>query len=118
MNTLLLDISTWDLTIDASGNIAMATGSYAIAQDVASSLRTFAGELWYDTSQGVPYFEDALGKGVNAGILLDDFNAAAQIVPGVVDAQSQLKPLDRTTRQLTGTVAVTTTSGTNLTVAF
>ena len=47
--TLLLDRTTWDLCLDANGNIAMATGPYAIAQDVASAVR-----LWHDTTKGVP----------------------------------------------------------------
>jgi hypothetical protein len=62
MNTLLLDQVTWDLTKDAAGNIAMASNPYAIAQDVASATRLFLGELWYDTTQGVPYFQQILGK--------------------------------------------------------
>ena len=118
MNTLLLDVATWDLSIDGSRNIAMATGPYAIAQDVASSLRLFAGELWYDTPQGVPYFADVLGQGVNAGVLIDDFDTAALVVPGVVQAQTVLAPLDRTSRTLTGTVSVIDTDGQALGITF
>ena len=108
----------WDLSIDGTGNIAMATGAYAIAQDVASALRTFAGELWYDTTQGVPYFTDALGQGVDVGLLTDDFDTAALIVPGVVQAETILNPLDRTSRLLTGTVNVIDTTGQALGITF
>jgi hypothetical protein len=60
VKTLLLDRSLWDLTLDINGNIAMASEPYAIAQDVASACRTFLGECYYDTSQGVPYFQGML----------------------------------------------------------
>ena len=117
MNTLLLDVSAWDLTIDGKGNIAMAVSPYAIAQDVASALRTFAGELWYDTTQGVPYFTDALGQSYNQGLLQDDFNTAALSVPEVVQTVTKLTPPDRTTRELAGgTVAVSTSAGTSFNV--
>jgi len=117
MNTLLLDVTTWDLTIDGSKNIAVATGAYAIAQDVASALRLFSGELWYDTTQGVPYFADVLGQSYNQGLLQDDFNTAALSVPEVVQAVTKLTPPDRTTRELTsGTVAVSTSAGTSFNV--
>ena len=57
MNTLLLDASAWDLVLDANGDIALAAPPYAVAQDVASAISLFLGELWYDTTQGVPYFQ-------------------------------------------------------------
>jgi hypothetical protein len=49
--TLLLDRAIWDLSLDANGNIAIATGPYAIAQDVASAVRR--GELRHNTTKGV-----------------------------------------------------------------
>jgi hypothetical protein len=45
VNTLLLDVSSWDLCLDAAGNIAMASNPYSIAQDAASAIRTFAGDF-------------------------------------------------------------------------
>ena len=41
MNTLLLDLTNWDLLVDASGNIAVASDPYSVAQDVASAVRVF-----------------------------------------------------------------------------
>ena len=34
-STISLDYSTWDLRVDAFGNIATSTAPYALAQDVA-----------------------------------------------------------------------------------
>lgn len=73
MDSLFLDPVTWDLTLDASGNIALCSAAapeptrtrrlaYAIAQNVACACRTFAGEVWYDTRLGVPYLPRILGR--------------------------------------------------------
>ena len=62
MKTLLLDLSNWDLCIDASGNIALATEPYAIAQDVASYLKTFSAECFYNSTLGIPYRQQILGE--------------------------------------------------------
>jgi len=61
MDTLLLDLDNWDLTVDAAGNWAVASPPYAIAQDVASAIKTFQlqagpndpvlGECWYDNTR-------------------------------------------------------------------
>jgi hypothetical protein len=61
LKTLLLDRDKWDLVLDASGNIALADNPYAVAQNVSSACRTFAGECWYNTAIGVPYW-DILGQ--------------------------------------------------------
>lgn len=75
----------WDLTLDVSGNLAVATGHYAIAQDVASAARLFLGELWYDTTQGVPYYEEVLGVWPPPSLefLKARLVAAGLTVPGV-----------------------------------
>jgi hypothetical protein len=116
MNTLMLT-SNWDLTADASKNIAMATNGYAIAQDVASAIRTVLGELWYDTEQGVPYFTNILGQRVSLSLIRNYFNKAALMVPGVVKAQTTLNPLT-SNRTLTGSVKVIDTNGQALSVTF
>ena len=86
-NTLLLDQGQWDLVIDSAGNIAMATPPYALAQDVASAVRLFLGELWYSTKKGIPYFEDVLGHLPPLSLMTGYIEKAALTVPGVVSAQ-------------------------------
>lgn len=86
MNTLLLDTVTWDLLADASGNIAMASPPYALAQDVSSACKLFRGELWYDTAKGVPYFERVLGNYPPLQMLKQFYTDAAKTVPGIVAA--------------------------------
>jgi hypothetical protein len=88
MDTLALT-SDWDLYVDLSGNIATATGRAALAQDVASAVRVFLGELWYDTAQGVPYFQRSiqersiLGKPASYQFMKAKFVGAGLTVTGV-----------------------------------
>lgn len=101
-NTLLLDQTAWDLVLDANGNIAMAAPPYAIAQDVASAVRLFLGELWYDTMQGIPYWTQVLGKLPPASLLIELVNQAALSVPGVVTVHTFITSF--TQRGVTGQI--------------
>lgn len=112
MKTLLLDRTVWDLCLDASGNIAVAAEPYAQAQDVASAIRLFRGELWYDTAPGLPYFSQILGKTPAPGFLKAQFIRAALTVPGVISAQAFLS-FDFT-RVLGGQVQFVTSDGVTL----
>ncbi len=86
VDTLLLDRSAWDLVTDANGNIAVASNPYSLAQDAASAIRLFQGECWYDTSKGVPYFTQVLGKLPPLAFVKSQFAAAALTVPEVASA--------------------------------
>lgn len=87
MKTLLLDTVTWDLAVDAANNIALAAEPYALAQDAASAIRTFQGEVYFDTTLGVPYFQRILGKSPPVALMKAYFIKAALTVPGVTKAQ-------------------------------
>ncbi len=101
-STLLLDQSAWDLVIDSAGNIAMARPPYALAQDVASAVRLFRDELWYDPVSGIPYFENVLGHFPPVTLMTGYIERAALTVPGVVKAQCIIQTF--TTRELTGQI--------------
>lgn len=101
-NTLLLDQSAWDLVIDSIGNIAMASPPYALAQDVASAARLFLAELWYDTTKGVPYFENILGELPPISLLTGYLETAARTVPGVVSARCTITSFQ--SREITGEI--------------
>lgn len=109
MNTLALDNENWDLTIDANGNIAMATGAQALAQDAAAACMLYLGELWYDTTQGVPYFTQLWGKLPPQSLIQAKFEQAALTVPGVESATVALTSF--TDRNIAGTVTITSSSG-------
>ena len=116
MSTLLLDTNAWDLVLDSGGNIALASPPYAVAQDVASALRLFQGELWYDTTQGVPYWQSFLGQNPTVSQLIAAFNEAALSVPGVVTASTVITSIQD--RQVSGQVQFSTSDGTQTTVNF
>jgi len=109
MQTLLLDQSAWDLVLDAGGNIAVASNPYSIAQDAASMCRLFLGELWYDTTQGVNFFGDILGKFPPAPLIKADLVQAALLVPDVQGAQVFIASIDN--GLLSGQVQVSTRAG-------
>jgi len=116
MNTLLLDRGKWDLVIDAYGNIAKASDPYAVAQDVASAIKLFRGELFYDTRPGVPYWTEILGDMPPLALVRERIQQAAMTVPNVAAASATLVRFD--TRNLSGYVNVTLIDGTTQTVIF
>ena len=116
MKTLLLDVDTWDLVLDSAGNLAVAQAPYQLAQDVASAVRTFLGEVWYDDTLGVPYLQEILGYAPALVVLQDAVVTAALTVPGVVSATCQITGIDG--RALTGQVLFTDEAGVQQTVSL
>lgn len=114
-STLLLDAVSWDLTIDADGNIAIASDPYSQAQDASSATRLFLGELFYDVTQGVPY-QNILGQPTNLPLLKSYMVAAALTVPGVVKAVCFISSI--VSRNVSGQVTITNLAGKTATAAF
>lgn len=111
-STLLLDRTTWDLVLDANGNIAVASEPYSLAQDAASAIKTFGdtpaggvGECYWNTTIGVPYFAQIFGKSPSIAQLKGLLQAAAQTVPGVASAQAFI--ISASNRAVIGQVQVT-----------
>jgi len=75
----------------------MAEPPYALSQDVASAVKLFTDELWYDTTKGIPYFDDVLGHLPPQPLLVGYIEGAALTVPGVVQAQCILSNFDNRT---------------------
>lgn len=86
MDTLLLDQSAWDLLLDANGNIAVASEPYSLAQDAASVIRTYLGEVYFDTTVGIPYLTQIFGRLPTLTLLKAQLEAAAKTVPDVLNA--------------------------------
>lgn len=104
MDTILLDSSTWDLVVDSNGNFAACTEPYSLAQDAASAIRTFIGEVYYDTTLGVQYTE-ILGESPPLALLKQLLTDAALTVPDVTAAQVFISSI--TGRVVSGQVQVT-----------
>lgn len=109
MRTLLLDQVTWDLCLDVAGNIAVADDPYALAQDAATAIRTFQGECYYNTLDGVPYRAAILGQQVPLPLVRAYLEAAARTVPGVTSARCFFTRFED--RRLAGQVQITDRDG-------
>lgn len=117
-NTLLLDQKAWDLVINSAGNIAMCSQPYALAQDVASAVRTFLAELWYDTTYGIPYFEEVLGHLPPISLLKGLIENQALTVSGVVKAQCVIYAFSTKTREISGQIQFIDVNGAINNVTF
>jgi hypothetical protein len=115
MNSLLLDVNNWDLTIDDFGNIALATGAYALAQNVACAVRLFLGEQYYQTDKGIPY-DKILGKAVPIAYLTGLIEKQALTVIGVVSAKCIIN--DFSNRKITGKILFIDTEGAENGISF
>jgi hypothetical protein len=114
VKTLYLD-GAWDLALDSAGNIAVATEPYQMAQDAASAIRTFLGEVYYDTARGVPYFQDVLGQRPPLELVRSLLTDAALTAAGVVAAKVFLTTMTPT---ITGQVQVTDAAGVTSAAGF
>lgn len=117
-STLLLDPATWDLTIDATGNIGTADEPYSIAQDAASAIRTFLGECYWDTTIGVAYMTKIFGNFSLPLALLKQLltDAAITASPDIASAQVLISGLNN--RGISGQVQIVSTTGQSSAVNF
>ena len=106
--TLLLN-DDWDVTLDASGNIATAQGAYGIAQNVANAVRLFTNDACFDQTRGIPHFDVELGRVPPMSALRARIRQAALDVEGVTDAEVSFLSFEG--RVLSGEVQITTETG-------
>lgn len=96
-DSLLMDVDTWDLIIDADRNMALCGAPYAVAQDVACATRTFTNELIFDLDAGVPYFEEILGQTPPLQLVQSRITQEALTVPNVSQARTIINRSDQGT---------------------
>lgn len=109
-DAMLLDQTTWDICLDASGNLAICTGAYALAQNAACACRLFLTELFLDVTQGVPYLPEILGENIPLALVKQQLVDAALTVDGVASAQVFISSFEG--RNLVGQIQITATDGT------
>lgn len=115
MSTMYLDPATWDLSVDASRRIALATDQYATAQTVANACRLWTGEAPFNADRGIPYETEILGKQPSPRLLSGWFETEAETVPGVQSAVAVIQ-FNNSSRQLSGQIQCTLTDGTVINV--
>lgn len=116
--TLALDRTVWDLVIDTKGNIAVVTNPYSIAQDVATALRCFRGESWYDISLGIPYLTDVFSFAVPLSLVAVRLEEEALRVPHVITARAVFTKNDTQTRVLEGAMLITDDLGNEMRIGL
>ena len=110
MDSIFVDSVNNDLAVDINGNLQIATGGFALALAAACAIRTFQSEVYYDSTQGLPYFQAILGKNppleyVRARLA----DAALNADPDIVASQVYFSSL--TNRDLSGQVQTTDSTG-------
>ena len=115
MSTMYLDPDSWDLDVDASRNIALATDQYATAQSVANACRLWRGEAPFNAERGIPYETEILGQQPPPRLLATWYETETALVPGV-DSSVAVLQFDRVSRQLSGQIQCTLTDGTVINV--
>ncbi|WAX22801.1 hypothetical protein MAJJADAN_00039 [Pseudomonas phage Amjad_SA] len=113
--TLYLDPDTWDLTLDASRNIALADEPYSSAQSVANACRLWRGEAPFNAGRGMPYEDQILGKQPPQRVLAGWYEAEALSVPTVASATAVLVYAGES-RSLSGQIQCTLIDGTVINV--
>lgn len=117
--SLPLNLQTWDLQLDAYGNLSLQEEAASIAQDVACAIRTFQGECRYNVSLGMPYFQSILGKLPAGSFVVAAIQQQAYTIPLVEKCTVPRLLLDQTTRKLSGLALITSSASTsNLLVDF
>lgn len=124
MKTWLLDVNTWDICLDANGNWAIAEAPYSLAQDVATAVRTFLSEVWFDDTLGIDWYGQFLGHTPQLTVLQEAIvNAALGAVPKTADvyvksAVCVIQSFDPTTREVVGQVQFVDSNGNTGVVAL
>lgn len=105
MLTWALD-ENWDIGVDYdTKNIALKDGNDRLAQDVASSVRVWQGELPMDEDRGIDYGNPEQLRGT----LGFEMRKQANLVEGVEDSLVSFDKLED--RKLDVTIYATTTEG-------
>ena len=106
MLTWALDNASWDIGVDPdTKSIALKEGNDQIAQDVASSVRVWYGELPMNIDRGIAYNKPESLR----GSLNFEMREQAKLIDGVDEASVVFNKLDN--RELDVSIYVTTNEG-------
>lgn len=91
-----------DLDLDSNGKLIEVDGAQAAAQEASTRWRLFQGEYFLDLRQGVPFFQEILGKNATTTARVQEIaRTVVRDVPGIVDVPGVTVTFDRARRTLT-----------------
>lgn len=94
----------FDVLLDQSGDLLLRDGDIVLTQSVTQAikirLKWFLSEWRFDTSLGVPYYEQIFIKGYNIGLIEQALKKQIMNVEEVVDVPYLKAEVDIHTRQL------------------
>lgn len=97
---LAIDQASNDLHLAADGNLALASDTLAVGQHVRQRLSTFEGEWFLDTTAGVPWLDEILGKAYDPALAESVVKAEILDTDGVTEITSFSVSFDRASRGL------------------
>ena len=97
---LALDQDTNDLFLRGNGEVAVATDAHAVGQHVRQRLKTFEGEWFLDTTAGVPWLDQIMGKGYDPALAEAVVKAEILDTDGVREISSFSVRFNRDVRNL------------------
>lgn len=107
--TALLDPQTWDLQLDANGDIKLCTGAQAIVQNAANEIRLWRNDAYFQQDRGIAWKEAQLAKKLDISVLIQVIREAVANVPDIVSVDDvEIDEFDESSRELHGRINVTT----------
>lgn len=97
---LALDEATNDLFLSDDGNLAMVTDAEAVGQHGRQRLQTYSGEWFLDTTCGVPWLDQVLGKGYDPALAEAVVKAELLDTDGIEEITSFSVAFDKGSRGL------------------
>ena len=116
--TMLLD-ENWDLVLTDAGNISMAEGAYATAQNLSNECRLFLRDAYFEMDRGIPHYLIELGArdDPDKSLLRTYMRKACSRIPDLREVTGiSFEGLDREVRKLTGVIEFTTEEGEGVTL--
>lgn len=97
---LAIDPTTNDLFLSADGNLATVTSGEAVGQHARQRLQTFTGEWFLDTTCGVPWLDQILGRAYDPALAESVVKADLLSTDGVTEVKDFAVAFDKETRGL------------------
>lgn len=97
---LAIDPATNDMHLDGDGNLALVRSAEAVGQHIRQRLKTYEGEWFLDTTAGVPWLSEILGRRFDPALAEAVIKAEILATDGVTEITSFSVRFNEATREL------------------